>query len=108
MKLVIFLLAIFLQLLSLGGEWIQPPKYSNKGYLVPSPDYTPLFPKDHGAHRAYGLEWWYWIGHLHTMEGEKKFGFQSTVFVWLVILVIQMIPISNALEIVNSTWLTLL
>ena len=80
MKLVIFLLATFWQLLSLGGEWIQPPKYSNKGYLVPSPDYTPLFPKDHGAHRAYGLEWWYWIGHLHTMDGEKKFGFQSTVF----------------------------
>jgi len=56
MKFVIFLLAIFWQLFSFGGEWVQPPKYSNKGYLVPSPDYTPLFPKDHGAHRAYGLE----------------------------------------------------
>ena len=80
MKFVIFLLVISWQLLSLGAEWIQPPKYSNKGYLVPSPDYMPMFPRDHGAHRAYGLEWWYWIGHLQTVDGEKKFGFQSTVF----------------------------
>ena len=60
-------------------EWIKPPKYSNKA-SAPSPEYTPLFPKDHGAHRGYGLEWWYWIGHLQTLDGEKKFGFQSTVF----------------------------
>ena len=80
MKFVIFLLVISCQLLSLGAEWIQPPNFSNKGYPVPSPDYTPLFPKDHGAHRTYGLEWWYWIGHLQTVDGDKKFGFQSTVF----------------------------
>ena len=80
MKLVIFMLAMFCQLFSLGEEWIQPPKYSNKNYLVPSPDYIPKCPKDHGAHRAYGLEWWYWIGHLQTVDRKKKFGFQSTVF----------------------------
>ena len=80
MKFVIFLLLISWQFLSLGSEWIQPPNFSNKGYPVPSADYTPQLPKDHGAHQTYGLEWWYWIGHLQTVDGEKKFGFQSTVF----------------------------
>jgi predicted secreted hydrolase len=72
-----FALIPFLQL---QGEWIQPPEISPKGYLVPSPDYEPSFPKDHGAHRQYGLEWWYWVGHLEAEASGKEFGFQSTVF----------------------------
>ena len=63
-----------------AAEWIEPPILSSKGYKVPRPDYEPSFPTDHGAHREYGLEWWYWIGHLKTESGEKEFGFQSTVF----------------------------
>jgi predicted secreted hydrolase len=63
-----------------AAEWIEPPILSSKGYNVPRPDYEPSFPADHGAHREYGLEWWYWIGHLKTESGEKEFGFQSTVF----------------------------
>ena len=66
--------------LPLWGEWIQPPEYSTKGYLVPSPDYVPSFPQDHGAHRAYGLEWWYWVGQLKKENSAESFGFQSTVF----------------------------
>ena len=67
-----FALIPFLQL---QGEWIQPPEISPKGYLVPSPDYEPSFPKDHGAHRQYGLEWWYWVGHLEAEASGKEFGF---------------------------------
>ena len=63
-----------------AAEWIEPPVLSSKGYKVPRPDYEPSFPVDHGAHREYGLEWWYWIGHLKTETGEKEYGFQSTVF----------------------------
>ena len=63
-----------------AAEWIDPPMLSSKGYKVPLPDYEPSFPADHGAHREYGLEWWYWIGHLKTESGEKEYGFQSTVF----------------------------
>ena len=63
-----------------AAEWIEPPVLSSKGYKVPLPDYEPSFPTDHGAHREYGLEWWYWIGHLKTESGEKEYGFQSTVF----------------------------
>ena len=63
-----------------AAEWIEPPVLSSKGYKVPRPDYEPSFPTDHGAHREYGLEWWYWIGHLKAESGEKEYGFQSTVF----------------------------
>ena len=63
-----------------AAEWIEPPAFSSKGYRVPFPDYVPSFPNDHGAHREYGLEWWYWVGHLKTESGEKEYGFQSTVF----------------------------
>ncbi len=74
---------IFLLLFSLAsGEmpWIEPPERSAKGYLVPTPEYNPVFPQDHGAHNGYGLEWWYWVGHLEAKEGNHEFGFQSTVF----------------------------
>lgn len=64
----------------LSAEWIQPPDRSPKGYLVPSPDYTPNFPRDHGSHPKYGIEWWYWVGHLKSVDEKRNFGFQSTVF----------------------------
>ena len=76
-----FYSSILLGALSVSAaEWIQPPERSSKGYLVPVPDYNPLFPRDHGAHIGYGLEWWYWVGHLETEDGSKEYGFQSTVF----------------------------
>jgi predicted secreted hydrolase len=65
---------------SVHAEWIEPPIRSNKGFLVPTADYIPIFPQDHGAHREYGLEWWYWVGHLESVGGGEKYGFQSTVF----------------------------
>ena len=64
----------------LFAEWIEPPLKSPKGYLIPTADYIPDFPKDHGSHPDYGIEWWYWVGHLESEDGERNFGFQSTVF----------------------------
>lgn len=72
---------IFLSLLNtLAADWIQPPLKTESGYLVPQPDYVPQFPKDHGAHPGYAIEWWYWVGHLKAVNGSREFGFQSTVF----------------------------
>lgn len=62
------------------AEWIEPPTHSSKGHMVPSPDYVPSFPRDHGSHLNYAIEWWYWIGHLQAKDGENRYGFQSTVF----------------------------
>ncbi len=37
------------------------------------------FPRDHGAHPDYQIEWWYYTGNLHTDDG-KAFGYQLTFF----------------------------
>jgi len=37
------------------------------------------FPRDHGAHPAYKLEWWYYTGIVRT-EGGRRFGYQVTFF----------------------------
>ena len=40
---------------------------------------TLQFPRDHGAHPEYQIEWWYYTGNLHTDDGEV-FGYQLTFF----------------------------
>ncbi len=37
------------------------------------------FPQDHGPHRAYKTEWWYYTGNLKTAQG-RRFGYQLTFF----------------------------
>jgi predicted secreted hydrolase len=37
------------------------------------------FPADHGAHREYRTEWWYFTGNLATASG-RHFGFELTFF----------------------------
>ncbi len=37
------------------------------------------FPKDHGAHPGYRVEWWYYTGNLEAFCGDR-FGFQLTFF----------------------------
>ena len=37
------------------------------------------FPRDHGAHPEYQIEWWYYTGNLHTDDG-KAWGYQLTFF----------------------------
>ena len=78
MKLLLILVVLASNIV--WGEWIEPPARSAKGYLVPTPDYVPVFPRDHGSHPEHGIEWWYWVGHLNAVDSEKKFGFQSTIF----------------------------
>lgn len=36
------------------------------------------FPRDHGSHPDFRIEWWYLTGHLES--GEKRYGFQATFF----------------------------
>ncbi len=37
------------------------------------------FPEDHGPHKDYGVEWWYYTGNLET-DGGRHFGFELTFF----------------------------
>jgi len=49
------------------------------GYLIPSVNQTLTFPRDHGSHPNYKIEWWYFTGHLKSQTG-REFGFQLTFF----------------------------
>jgi predicted secreted hydrolase len=41
--------------------------------------YQYSFPRDHGSHDEYGIEWWYYTGNLQTKTG-RRFGYQLTFF----------------------------
>ena len=45
------------------------------------PGYVWSFPRDHWAHEPYKTEWWYFTGHLRTVdEPVRRFGYQFTFF----------------------------
>ena len=43
------------------------------------PGYEFSFPRDHGSHEEFKTEWWYFTGHLRTVDG-KRYGFEVTFF----------------------------
>ncbi|MEM6916885.1 MAG: lipocalin-like domain-containing protein, partial [Verrucomicrobiota bacterium] len=45
---------------------------------VPRVDHELTFPKDHGSHPDFKIEWWYITGHLYAES--RRFGFQATFF----------------------------
>jgi predicted secreted hydrolase len=49
------------------------------GYLQVTGPCDFEFPRDHGAHPGYRIEWWYYTGHIHSESG-KPYGFQLTFF----------------------------
>src|SRR5678815_793682 len=45
------------------------------------PGYAWEFPRDHAAHRAYRIEWWYLTGILQAEDAPgRAFGYQLTLF----------------------------
>lgn len=48
-------------------------------YARALPGYAFQFPRDHGAHSDYKIEWWYYTGNLQSAEG-RPFGFELTFF----------------------------
>ena len=49
------------------------------GFAVPRPGREFVFPRDHGSHPEFKIEWWYLTGHLVTKSG-RRFGYQATFF----------------------------
>jgi predicted secreted hydrolase len=49
------------------------------GFALPQPGKVFAFPRDHGSHPEFKIEWWYVTGHLWT-ESRRRFGFQVTFF----------------------------
>jgi predicted secreted hydrolase len=53
--------------------------YTEDGYKIPTPSPSFTFPRDHGSHPEFRIEWWYITGHLHD-ENQDHYGFQATFF----------------------------
>ena len=49
------------------------------GFAVPQPNPQFHFPRDHGSHPEFRIEWWYVTGHLWD-HASNRFGFQITFF----------------------------
>ncbi len=49
------------------------------GWRQAAPGYDWAFPRDHGSHPPYRIEWWYYTGNLETAGG-RRFGYQVTFF----------------------------
>jgi predicted secreted hydrolase len=64
------------------------PASTADGFAVPQPGRRFVFPRDHGSHPDFKIEWWYLTGHLFaprpaaTTGGPppRRFGFQATFF----------------------------
>ncbi len=70
---------VFGLLLPLAAPEFDPPRETNDGFAVPQPGHRFEFPRDHGSHPAFKIEWWYVTGHLFGEE-DRRFGFQATFF----------------------------
>ena len=50
-------------------------------WKIARPDYSWTFPEDHWAHDGYKTEWWYFTGHLRSVDRPmRRFGYQFTFF----------------------------
>lgn len=50
-----------------------------EGFALPERGFSFEFPRDHGAHPEYRIEWWYLTANLKDAEG-REFGLQWTLF----------------------------
>ena len=55
------------------------PDAGSNGFAHPTPGRVFSFPRDHGSHPEFALEWWYLTGHLWETNG-ARYGFQATFF----------------------------
>ncbi len=49
------------------------------GFALPQAGHVFSFPRDHGSHDDFKIEWWYITGHLFGDDG-RRLGFQATFF----------------------------
>lgn len=79
--------AVFL-VLSFGWNCLPVARAQSRtpdGFPLPEPGVRFNFPRDHGSHPDYKIEWWYVTGHLFasnsvTAGKPRRFGFQATFF----------------------------
>ncbi len=57
----------------------EPGRVTPDGWRQAEAGYTLQFPRDHGNHPDYQIEWWYYTGNLSSDDG-RRFGYQVTFF----------------------------
>lgn len=62
-----------------AGLTIADEVRTDEGFRVPVPNAPLEFPRAHGSHPDFKIEWWYLTGHLEGPGGER-FGYQATFF----------------------------
>ena len=74
-------LLLLLPALAGGATPASGPAADAAGFALPQPGRVFTFPRDHGSHPDFRLEWWYVTGHLAAVaDPERRFGFQATFF----------------------------
>ena len=71
---VIILLALAVQSVGFATDL-----RTESGFRIPAANTVFDFPRDHGSHPEFRIEWWYITGHLRDEEA-RRFGFQATFF----------------------------
>jgi predicted secreted hydrolase len=72
--------ALLLALAFLGcAHAAEIPATTADGYSIPQFGKQFVFPRDHGSHPDFAIEWWYITGHLFA-SNDAQFGFQATFF----------------------------
>ncbi len=73
--LIRLLLCLLMVSVPVRGQKVE----ADEAFQRPAPGRVWQFPADHGAHPQFKTEWWYYVGHLKSQEGEA-FGYQLTFF----------------------------
>ena len=73
------LVAALLLVVPTSGQQPGPVRLFEPEYRLAVPGYEYEFPRDHGSHPDYKLEWWYYTGHLDAVDG-RRFGYELTFF----------------------------
>lgn len=58
--------------------FFSPPVFA-QDFSCADPNYVYRFPRDHGSHPSFKIEWWYYTGVVKSTDG-REFGFQWTAF----------------------------
>lgn len=74
--------AIWLLIMPLGAQaqgFAGLGSMAHDGFAIPVPNTVLQFPRDHGAHPDYRIEWWYVTANLQGQDG-TQYGLQWTLF----------------------------
>ena len=74
-------LYMILLIAGLGSQLVsaEPFPRTEEGFRIPTVNPEFSFPRDHGSHSDFRIEWWYITGHLRD-AADQRFGFQATFF----------------------------